>query len=88
MTCGCEAKRVRLTLYGRAYCHLCEDMLAALDPFRERYGFVIDWIDVDTDPALEARFGEWVPVLMHGETRICHYHLDAARLTAHLESFR
>lgn len=79
---------VRLTLYGRTYCHLCEDMLAALAPLRARYGFDVDWVDVDSDPALEAKFGEWVPVLMHGETRICHYHLDAARLTAHLDSFR
>ena len=32
--------------------------------------------------ALVERFDELVPVLMHGDTEICHYHLDAARLDA------
>ena len=79
---------MRLTLYGRTYCHLCEDMRAALEPFRAHYGFEVDWVDVDCDPALEAKYGEWVPVLTHGQTSICHYHLDPARLTAYLDSFR
>lgn len=77
---------VVLTLYGRAYCHLCEDMLSALAPYRERYGFEVAVTDVDRDPALEAEHGEWVPVLKHGDTRICYYHLDAARLTSYLDS--
>lgn len=88
MSLGTDAPPIRLTVYGRTYCHLCEDMLSALALLRERYCFDVEWIDVDKDPALEAKYGEWVPVLMHGETRICHYHLDAARLTAHLDSFR
>ncbi len=79
---------IRLTLYGRGYCHLCDDMLAALRQMHPRLKFDIDVVDVDADPALESRFGRWVPVLMHGETEICHYHLDADRLTAHLEAFR
>ena len=49
---------------------------------------MVDWVDVDCDPALEAKYGEWVPVLTHGQTSICHYHLDPARLTAYLDSFR
>jgi len=79
---------VQLTLYGRTYCHLCEDMLAALEPFRVRFGFDVEWVDVDRDPVLEAQYGEWVPVLTHGETKICHYHLDAVRLIAHIETLR
>ena len=45
-------------------------------------GITLDVIDVDNDPALVERFDELVPVLMHGDTEICHYHLDAARLDA------
>ena len=77
-----------MTLYGRRYCHLCEDMLAALKPLAPEFGFEVDVVDVDEHPELEARYGEWVPVLTHGEVRICHYHLDQARLTAHLAAFR
>jgi thiol-disulfide isomerase/thioredoxin len=75
-------------VYGRTYCHLCDDMVAALRLLQQEWGFEIDLVDVDSSPELEARFGEWVPVLMHEDIQICHYHLDAARLTAHLAAFR
>ncbi|MFB9156779.1 glutaredoxin family protein [Chromobacterium violaceum] len=73
-----------LTLYFREYCSLCHQMLAELSPWRERHGFELEVVDVDADPALEARFNELVPVLMDGEAEICHWHLDAAKLAAHL----
>nr|WP_258239161.1 glutaredoxin family protein [Chromobacterium subtsugae] len=73
-----------MTLYFREYCSLCHQMLAELAPWRQRYGFELEVLDVDADPALEARFNELVPVLMDGEAEICHWHLDAARLAAHL----
>ncbi|KUM03471.1 glutaredoxin family protein [Chromobacterium subtsugae] len=75
---------MKLTLYFREYCSLCHQMLAELAPWRQRYGFELEVLDVDADPALEARFNELVPVLMDGEAEICHWHLDAARLAAHL----
>lgn len=76
---------MKLTLYFRAYCSLCHTMLAALQPWRQRYGFELEVLDVDDDPALVKRFDELVPVLMDGETEICHYHLDTQRLAAHLD---
>ncbi|MCO5398160.1 glutaredoxin family protein [Ralstonia soli] len=76
---------IELTLYGRTYCHLCDDMKNALEPFRRGFSFVLHEVDVDSDPTLEERFGELVPVLMTGaphaspdETQeLCHYFLDA-----------
>ncbi|SPA25206.1 conserved hypothetical protein [Cupriavidus taiwanensis] len=75
-----------LTLYGRAYCHLCEDMKVALEPLRRDFSFILHEVDVDADAALEARFGELVPVLMPGTPAdssahaapLCHYFLDEA----------
>lgn len=76
---------VRLTLYGRTYCHLCEDMAAALREVQESLGFSLEIVDVDTDPALEARFGELVPVLTDPRgVEICHYFLDIGALRARL----
>jgi len=74
-----------LTLLGRTYCHLCDDMLAALKPYRERYGFELNVIDVDADVELERAYGEKVPVLLLDEREICHYYLDADALTAVVE---
>jgi glutaredoxin len=76
---------MRLTLYGRTYCHLCEDMAAALRELREPLGFTLEIVDVDADPATEARYGDLVPVLTdpQGE-EICHYFLDIGALQARL----
>lgn len=77
-----------LTLYGRSYCHLCDEMLAALAPLRQELGFAVDVVDVDRDEALEQRFGALVPVLMHADTELCHYHLDASKIRAYLIKIR
>jgi hypothetical protein len=75
---------VSLTLYGRNHCHLCEDMLLGLESLRGEFAFTVTTVDVDGDPALEARFGEWVPVLMAGDRELCHYFLDVAAVRAYL----
>jgi glutaredoxin len=68
---------LRLKLYARAYCHLCEDMARVL----RSLGVEFDEYDVDSDPGLENRFGELVPVLTRADgTEICHYHLDEQAL--------
>ena len=69
---------------SREYCHLCEDMVAALRILQGRFAFDLDVVDLDRHPELEARWGEKVPVLLEGEVEICHYHLDAAALEARL----
>ena len=71
---------VRLTLFGRTYCHLCDDMAAALAPIVARTDASVEIVDVDSDPALEARFGDRVPVLFAGADELCHYFLDGDRV--------
>jgi thioredoxin reductase (NADPH) len=75
---------VRLTLITRAYCHLCDEMREALAPLAAAAGAGVEEIDVDDDPALEARWGEHVPVLLAGERELCRYRLDRAALAAYL----
>ena len=74
----------RLTLISREYCHLCDDMRAALEQLRGRYAFEVELVDVDRDPALEERWGDKVPVLLDGEREICRYFLDHAAVEARL----
>lgn len=79
---------LRFTLYSRGYCHLCEDMLAALLAMQtEALRFEVAVIDVDADPALVARFDELVPVLYGDPARpeLCHYFLDQAAVRAYVE---
>ena len=83
-----NAVTLRLTLYGRRYCHLCDEMFLALATLRGEFGFAVDVVDVDSDAALEQRFGTLVPVLMHAGTELCHYHLDAPKVRAYLTKIR
>ena len=74
----------KLTLLVRAYRHLCDDMRAALAPLAKAAGATVTEIDVDAEPGLEERFGERVPVLLIGAidgAELCHFHLDATRVT-------
>jgi hypothetical protein len=79
---------LKLTVYSRAYCHLCEEMIEALRSLQGLVRFEISVIDVDSDPELERRFGEKVPVLMHRARELCHHRLDFAAVTAYLSEFR
>ena len=78
----------RLQLFSRDYCHLCHDMLAALETLRGEPGvphFDIAVTDVDADPVLEEKYNELVPVLVDCEGReLCHYFLDAAKVREYL----
>jgi glutaredoxin len=58
-------------LYGRRYCHLCEEMAGAL----RVQGVDFEEIDVDADPRLDELYGENVPVLFKGEAEVCRHRL-------------
>lgn len=77
-----------LTVYGRADCHLCDEMIEALRALQGLFLFEIAVIDVDTDPELERRHGEKVPVLTHGGHELCHYRIEPAVVTAYLYKIR
>jgi thioredoxin reductase (NADPH) len=74
----------KLTVLSRNYCHLCEDMIAALKQFQGRYRFEVEVVDIDRHPHLEEKWGDKVPVLLDGERELCHYFLDAEVVDARL----
>ncbi len=58
-------------------------MREALAPLAAAAGANVTEIDVDAHSALEARYGDLVPVLLQGGVdgrEVCHYHLDRARV--------
>ena len=83
---------MRLTLLTRAYCHLCDEMLAAVRPIAAAYAVPIDVVDIDADPALEAVYGELVPVLFAGSAatgaELCRFRIDRGRVVAALAELR
>jgi len=80
----------KLIVYGREECHLCQDMILALQNLQAQVSFVFQVIDIDSDPKLVARYGDKIPVLIssHNGQEICHYFLDLAALDDYLAEFR
>jgi len=81
------ASEVHFTLYSRSWCHLCDDMLAALLALQtDSRRFTVDVIDVDADEALVARFDELVPVLFGdlAQPELCHYFLDKVAVESYV----
>ena len=72
------------TVYIRRHCHLCEQMIHALEPWRQGYDLTVDLIDIDEDPVLAARFSERVPVLAEGEEILAEFFLDVGVIARHL----
>jgi thiol-disulfide isomerase/thioredoxin len=78
-------------LYSRSYCHLCDDLLQALQGLKREYEFSVEVLDVDADDALLAKYDELVPVLIAksaksgGEEELCHYFLDEPKVRAFLD---
>jgi len=75
---------IELTLLGRSYCHLCHDMEVALAPLAKDFGASVKVIDIDGDLLLQSKYDELVPVLLHGDTELCHYFLDVPKTREYL----
>ena len=73
-----------LTVYSRAHCKLCDEMLGALRKLQGLRRFRLEVKDVDGDPALARRYGEDVPVLVHDGRELCRHRLDEERLAEYL----
>ena len=76
-------------LYSRSYCHLCDDMLLALQAMPQAVGLEVDVVDVDADDALLRAYDERVPVLIGvrpdgARHELCHYFLDQQAVIAFL----
>lgn len=54
---------IRLTLYSRAGCHLCEEMRREVENLLGDLPHEWDVVDVDRDPELARRYGESIPIL-------------------------
>lgn len=72
---------MRVLLYSRPGCHLCDSARAVLMAERERMPFELREVDVQDDDALERAYGVRIPVVeIDGEERF-EYEVDARELT-------
>ena len=63
-------------------------MEQALAMLLEELGADVELIDVDENPLLEKKYGEYVPVLLHGDVELCRYVLDVGKVRDYLRFLR
>lgn len=74
----------RVTMYGRANCHLCDEARAVIDRVCADLGEEYVEIDVDSDPELQRQFTDEVPVTLVDGQRHDFWRVSESRLRAAL----
>jgi glutaredoxin len=72
----------RLTLYGRAGCHLCDDARAVL----ERVGEPFEEVDIERDDELLRRYLERIPVVALDGEELYDFRVDERDLCTRVAS--
>jgi len=57
---------MRVVLYTRPACHLCDDVRAMLERLRGEYPHQLVEVDIETEPALHEKYAESIPVVLVG----------------------
>ena len=74
----------QVTLFGKPGCHLCEEARVVIEQVCAELDEQYAEVDIDTDPALVARFGEEVPVTFVDGRQHDFWRVDPGRLKAAL----
>ncbi len=70
----------RVTLYGRAGCHLCDEAKTVIERVCAELGEEYAEVDIDTDVDLRARYGDEVPVTFVDGKQHDFWRVDEHRL--------
>jgi hypothetical protein len=77
---------IRLTLYTRPGCHLCEALKDVVDAVAREQPIALREVDISGDVALERRFGPEIPVLACGERVVARVRTSRRMLREALRS--
>lgn len=79
----------KFTVYGREDCHLCQQMILALEKLPGQVSLKYQVVDIDTDPELIRLYGEKIPVLVSPTHEvICYHFLNFSALDDYLGKIR
>ena len=71
---------VKIDVYSRPGCHLCDEAKDVIDRVHNRFAFDMNVVNIATDPALEAAYGEEIPVVFINGNKAFKYKVDEAEL--------
>lgn len=81
-------ERIRIELYTKEGCGLCEEMKAILEKVRGRYPLEVREVDIEGDPALYEQYKEEVPVLFIEGRKAFKFRMEEAALQRKLDLFQ
>lgn len=71
---------VRVTLLGKPGCHLCDDARVVIERVTADVGVEFTEIDITTDPALQEKWWDQIPVTLVDGVQHDFWRVDEARL--------
>jgi len=70
--------RAQVLIYTRPGCHLCEEAKREIQAARCADRYVLEEVNIDTDPALRELYGWEIPVITINGIKAFKYRLTAA----------
>ena len=77
---------IRIDIYSRPGCHLCDDAKSVIEQFRSAYAMELQTINVETDPELESRYGNDIPVVWINGREAFRHRVDRSELERKLKT--
>jgi hypothetical protein len=77
---------LRIVLYTREDCSLCETAELELATLARPLGLMVEARDVDAEPDLVAQYGDRVPVVMAGDVVLAEGRIEAGELRLAIEA--
>ena len=71
---------IRIEIYSRPGCHLCDEAKAVIEPFMKDFPLELVVTNVDTDARLRAAYGTEIPVILINGIEAFRHRVDARAL--------
>lgn len=76
---------ILITLYSRPQCHLCDDARLMIERICSGKDLAWQEINIETDPQLQERYGEFIPVVMVNDDQVGYWRIEAAALESAID---
>ena len=74
------SRRLRIRIYSKKDCHLCDEAKTILVNFASRYPITVEEIDIGQDAASFEKYRNEIPVIFLENRKLFKYRIDAKKL--------
>jgi len=85
MSLSKKKKPVKVEIYSKPDCHLCDEAKVVLLGVQSRYWFEITEVDITRDQAIYQEYKEQIPVVFIDGSKAFKYRVDEAKFVRKLK---